>query len=102
MEGTACGACCRELVLTYCRRREKAAATAHIQNSKIQAKHTHTRPLANAFCFTGSSASPTPFPENGKADSSWGQGYTQWENKERKSVIITVGKGGTSFRALGN
>lgn len=27
---------------------------------KIQAKHTDTRPLANAFCFTGSSASPTP------------------------------------------
>lgn len=72
---------------------------------KIQAKHTDTRPLANAFCFTGSSASPSPFhvfPENGKADSSWGQGYTQWENKERKNVIITIGKGGPSFRALGD
>lgn len=84
---------------------EREAAAAHIKNPKNTGKtHRHT-PSSKCILFYRQfcvSHACHVFPENGKADSSWGQGYTQWENKERKSVVTTVGKGGTSFRALGD
>lgn len=91
-----------ELVLARCRKREKEAAAAHIENPKKYKQNTDTRPLANACCFTGSSASPAPAmcsQRRERQTAPGDQATPSGKTKKGKNVVVTIGKGGMSFRA---